>query len=117
MLLYIFCKWLKDWCVLHFVVTSSAGGGREGVCVLRGSRDLVFVNGRARAVQVSVARAYGGEREATPTLAGLPRRVFNCVCVFVCVEKCKRFLQEFYTEDDSGKKVFKYGAQLVRTSG
>ncbi|KAJ8246866.1 hypothetical protein GJAV_G00256230 [Gymnothorax javanicus] len=28
-------------------------------------------------------------------------------------EKCKRFLQEFYTEDDSGKKVFKYGAQLV----
>lgn len=39
----------------------------------------------------------------------------NGVCVFVCVEKCKRFLQEFYTEDDSGKKVFKYGAQLVRT--
>ncbi|CAG08303.1 unnamed protein product [Tetraodon nigroviridis] len=28
-------------------------------------------------------------------------------------EKCKRFLQEFYTEDDSGKKVFKYGTQLV----
>ncbi|XP_066578804.1 DNA replication licensing factor MCM7 [Amia ocellicauda] len=28
-------------------------------------------------------------------------------------EKCKRFLQEFYTEDDLGKKVFKYGAQLV----
>uniref|UniRef100_A0A672K748 DNA helicase n=1 Tax=Sinocyclocheilus grahami TaxID=75366 RepID=A0A672K748_SINGR len=28
-------------------------------------------------------------------------------------EKCKRFLQEFYSEDDSGKKVFKYGAQLV----
>uniref|UniRef100_A0AAR2L4T2 DNA replication licensing factor MCM7 n=1 Tax=Pygocentrus nattereri TaxID=42514 RepID=A0AAR2L4T2_PYGNA len=27
--------------------------------------------------------------------------------------KCKRFLQEFYSEDDSGKKVFKYGAQLV----
>ncbi|XP_016108798.1 DNA replication licensing factor MCM7 [Sinocyclocheilus grahami] len=33
---------------------------------------------------------------------------------FCCVpEKCKRFLQEFYSEDDSGKKVFKYGAQLV----
>ncbi|XP_023659194.1 DNA replication licensing factor MCM7 isoform X1 [Paramormyrops kingsleyae] len=28
-------------------------------------------------------------------------------------EKCKKFLQEFYSEDDSGKKVFKYGAQLV----
>uniref|UniRef100_A0A673N8B4 DNA replication licensing factor MCM7 n=1 Tax=Sinocyclocheilus rhinocerous TaxID=307959 RepID=A0A673N8B4_9TELE len=28
-------------------------------------------------------------------------------------EKCKRFLQEFYSEDDSGKKVFKYGSQLV----
>ncbi|KAG1934624.1 DNA replication licensing factor MCM7 isoform X2 [Pimephales promelas] len=28
-------------------------------------------------------------------------------------EKCKRFLQEFYSEDESGKKVFKYGAQLV----
>lgn len=28
-------------------------------------------------------------------------------------EKCKRFLQEFYTEDDNGKKVFKYGTQLV----
>lgn len=28
-------------------------------------------------------------------------------------EKCKRFLQEFYTEDDNGKKLFKYGAQLV----
>uniref|UniRef100_A0A1A7W9R7 DNA replication licensing factor MCM7 n=1 Tax=Iconisemion striatum TaxID=60296 RepID=A0A1A7W9R7_9TELE len=29
-------------------------------------------------------------------------------------EKCKRFLQEFYTEDDNGKKVFKYGVQLVQ---
>ncbi|KAJ8389254.1 hypothetical protein AAFF_G00121190 [Aldrovandia affinis] len=28
-------------------------------------------------------------------------------------EKCKKFLQEFYSEDESGKKVFKYGAQLV----
>uniref|UniRef100_A0A668T4D4 DNA replication licensing factor MCM7 n=1 Tax=Oreochromis aureus TaxID=47969 RepID=A0A668T4D4_OREAU len=28
-------------------------------------------------------------------------------------KKCKRFLQEFYTEDDNGKKLFKYGAQLV----
>ncbi|CAL8357728.1 unnamed protein product [Merluccius merluccius] len=28
-------------------------------------------------------------------------------------EKCKKFLQEFYSEDDNGKKVFKYGAQLV----
>uniref|UniRef100_A0A8C9VPG4 DNA replication licensing factor MCM7 n=1 Tax=Scleropages formosus TaxID=113540 RepID=A0A8C9VPG4_SCLFO len=28
-------------------------------------------------------------------------------------KKCKKFLQEFYTEDESGKKVFKYGAQLV----
>ncbi|KAG5853207.1 hypothetical protein ANANG_G00070630 [Anguilla anguilla] len=28
-------------------------------------------------------------------------------------EKCRKFLQEFYSEDDSGKKVFKYGAQLV----
>ncbi|RXN22211.1 DNA replication licensing factor MCM7 [Labeo rohita] len=31
-------------------------------------------------------------------------------------DKCKRFLQEFYSEDDSGKKVFKYGAQLVRST-
>ncbi|XP_076844847.1 DNA replication licensing factor MCM7 isoform X1 [Brachyhypopomus gauderio] len=28
-------------------------------------------------------------------------------------EKCKQFLQEFYKDDESGKKVFKYGAQLV----
>ncbi|XP_015195785.2 DNA replication licensing factor MCM7 isoform X1 [Lepisosteus oculatus] len=28
-------------------------------------------------------------------------------------EKCRKFLQEFYTEDDAGKKVFKYGVQLV----
>ncbi|XDV37895.1 hypothetical protein PO909_007421 [Leuciscus waleckii] len=28
-------------------------------------------------------------------------------------EKCKRFLQEFYSEDESGKKIFKYGSQLV----
>ncbi|TRY54245.1 hypothetical protein DNTS_010108, partial [Danionella cerebrum] len=28
-------------------------------------------------------------------------------------EKCKRFLQEFYSEDESGKKIFKYGTQLV----
>jgi len=28
-------------------------------------------------------------------------------------EKCKQFLQEYYSEDDNGKKVFKYGAQLV----
>ncbi|KAG7269021.1 hypothetical protein CRUP_010735 [Coryphaenoides rupestris] len=28
-------------------------------------------------------------------------------------EKCKKFLQEFYSEDDNGKKAFKYGAQLV----
>lgn len=35
-------------------------------------------------------------------------------CLFVFFpDKCKRFLQEFYTEDDNGKKVFKYGAQLV----
>lgn len=34
--------------------------------------------------------------------------------LFVCfAEKCKRFLQEFYTEDGNGKKVFKYGVQLV----
>lgn len=32
------------------------------------------------------------------------------------VDKCKRFLQEFYSEDDHGKKVFKYGAQLVSTA-
>ncbi|TRY54048.1 hypothetical protein DNTS_034760 [Danionella cerebrum] len=32
----------------------------------------------------------------------------------LCVtEKCKRFLQEFYSEDESGKKIFKYGTQLV----
>ncbi|KAK6298648.1 hypothetical protein J4Q44_G00317030 [Coregonus suidteri] len=31
-------------------------------------------------------------------------------------EKCKKFLQEFYSEDDNGKKVFKYGAQLVALS-
>ncbi|XP_077589755.1 DNA replication licensing factor MCM7 [Stigmatopora nigra] len=28
-------------------------------------------------------------------------------------DKCKRFLQEFYSEDDNGKKFFKYGVQLV----
>ncbi len=39
--------------------------------------------------------------------------LFCCACV---PEKCKRFLQEFYSEDDSGKKVFKYGAQLVRSA-
>ncbi|KAF3838689.1 hypothetical protein F7725_010457 [Dissostichus mawsoni] len=27
-------------------------------------------------------------------------------------DKCKRVLQEFYSEDNNGKKVFKYGAQL-----
>lgn len=37
--------------------------------------------------------------------------VITCLCFFT--EKCKRFLQEFYTEDDNGKKVFKYGVQLV----
>lgn len=36
--------------------------------------------------------------------------------MIVFPEKCKRFLQEFYSEDDSGKKVFKYGAQLVRST-
>lgn len=35
------------------------------------------------------------------------------VCVFFFADKCKRFLQEFYSEDDNGKKLFKYGAQLV----
>uniref|UniRef100_A0A8C7W6Z5 DNA replication licensing factor MCM7 n=1 Tax=Oncorhynchus mykiss TaxID=8022 RepID=A0A8C7W6Z5_ONCMY len=35
---------------------------------------------------------------------------------FVGNEKCKKFLQEFYSEDDNGKKVFKYGAQLVSLS-
>lgn len=41
--------------------------------------------------------------------------VLTCLCLFCFFlpEKCKRFLQEFYTEDDSGKKVFKYGTQLV----
>lgn len=43
--------------------------------------------------------------------------ILTCLCfVFICLfftEKCKRFLQEFYTEDDNGKKVFKYGTQLV----
>ena len=28
-------------------------------------------------------------------------------------DKIKRFLSEFYDEDDAGKKVFKYGEQLV----
>lgn len=32
---------------------------------------------------------------------------------FLSTDKCKRFLQEFYSEDENGKKVFKYGAQLV----
>ena len=32
---------------------------------------------------------------------------------YFLLEKCKKFLQEFYSEDDNGKKVFKYGAQLV----
>lgn len=41
--------------------------------------------------------------------------IFNSgeVFLFVFADKCKRFLQEFYSEDDNGKKVFKYGAQLV----
>lgn len=38
-------------------------------------------------------------------------KVQTCFCFFA--EKCKRFLQDFYTEDDNGKKVFKYGTQLV----
>ncbi|XP_028653859.1 DNA replication licensing factor MCM7 isoform X1 [Erpetoichthys calabaricus] len=29
-------------------------------------------------------------------------------------DKLKKFLQEFYTEDESGKKIFKYGTQLVQ---
>ncbi|TRY54049.1 hypothetical protein DNTS_034760 [Danionella cerebrum] len=32
---------------------------------------------------------------------------------FPGIKKCKRFLQEFYSEDESGKKIFKYGTQLV----
>lgn len=33
--------------------------------------------------------------------------------LLVLSDKLKRFLQEFYTEDDNGKKAFKYGVQLV----
>ncbi|MEE6523773.1 hypothetical protein FKM82_022814 [Ascaphus truei] len=29
-------------------------------------------------------------------------------------EKCKQFLQEYYKDDESGKKNFKYGTQLVK---
>ncbi|XP_041093315.1 DNA replication licensing factor MCM7 [Polyodon spathula] len=29
-------------------------------------------------------------------------------------EKCRKFLEEFYSEDESGKKFFKYGVQLAR---
>lgn len=39
--------------------------------------------------------------------------IFEILVLFLFADKCKRFLQEFYTEDDNGKKVFKYGAQLV----
>lgn len=39
--------------------------------------------------------------------------VFEILVFFLFLDKCKRFLQEFYAEDDNGKKVFKYGAQLV----
>lgn len=39
--------------------------------------------------------------------------VFEILVFFLFADKCKRFLQEFYAEDDNGKKVFKYGAQLV----
>lgn len=36
--------------------------------------------------------------------------------IFLFADKCKRVLQEFYSEDDNGKKVFKYGAQLVSST-
>lgn len=43
--------------------------------------------------------------------------IIKAECGDLCfAEKCKRFLQEFYTEDGNGKKVFKYGAQLVSTA-
>ncbi|KAG2467974.1 MCM7B factor, partial [Polypterus senegalus] len=32
----------------------------------------------------------------------------------ISTDKLKKFLQEFYTEDESGKKIFKYGTQLVQ---
>lgn len=32
---------------------------------------------------------------------------------FIFVEKVKKFLQEFYYDDELGKKQFKYGTQLV----
>nr|XP_020480415.1 DNA replication licensing factor MCM7 isoform X1 [Monopterus albus] len=50
------------------------------------------------------------------TLRQRSRRQCASTCLTISctkADKCKRFLQEFYTEDDSGKKVFKYGAQLV----
>ena len=33
--------------------------------------------------------------------------------LFFFTEKVKKFLQEFYQDDESGKKQFKYGNQLV----
>ena len=37
--------------------------------------------------------------------------------IFFLIDKIKRFLSEFYEEDDAGKKVFKYGEQLVSEFG
>lgn len=64
--------------VLHFVVTSSAWG--RGEMCDAGSRDLMFVNGRDRAVQVSVARACGKARLLQVCLRG---QLCVCLCVFM----------------------------------
>ena len=35
------------------------------------------------------------------------------IALFLLTDKVKKFLQEFYQDDESGKKQFKYGNQLV----
>lgn len=52
-------------------------------------------------------------------LVGLAAVVFTHHCpqrfafYFMFVEKVKKFLKEFYYDDELGKKQFKYGTQLV----
>lgn len=40
------------------------------------------------------------------------RKVFSWLYIYF-IEKVKKFLQEFYQDDEFGKKQFKYGNQLV----
>lgn len=47
------------------------------------------------------------------TWRGLYTSLSTKIFYFIFVEKVKKFLQEFYYDDELGKKQFKYGTQLV----